>query len=435
MNMLRVGGTMVYESDALLRRLRRARASWSGRTSCSPTWTTPRTTRRSSRACRREARQQLARLRSAARALAVLCGNSEVEQQAAMWGAPRERWSPRAVPRHAARALRARAVPGRAVLAVERARRRVPAPGRRRHHLVLRRRRLPAAARRRAPRRACASPPSAWRSPTCPSAHARSACPAATDACTTRRGRRARRATSAPAGTSTTCATTTSSALFGVDPAALRYADHERYLALGRVATGEVMAAAFGEWRRARSTLPRRAGLVPARPVAGRGLGRGRRGGRCPRPPIYYLRARARAGRACTLSDEGSNGLDVHVVNDAPRRSPASSSSRSSAPARSRSAARRARSRWVRTPRSSSPAAELFDGFIDLSLRLPLRSAAVRSGGRDASPAPRRSTFRSGCPRARGRSRLHCRALRRRARAEHAPVRAIRVGRPRWLRG
>ena len=24
-----------------------------------------------------------------------MCGGSEVEQQAAMWGAPRERWSPR----------------------------------------------------------------------------------------------------------------------------------------------------------------------------------------------------------------------------------------------------------------------------------------------------------------------------------------------------
>ena len=37
-----------------------------------------------------------------------------------------------------------------------------------------------------------------------------------------RRGRRARRATSAPAGTSTTSATTTSARLFGVDPVALR---------------------------------------------------------------------------------------------------------------------------------------------------------------------------------------------------------------------
>src|SRR5204862_1054798 len=36
-----------------------------------------------------EARQQLARL-APHPSLAILCGNSEAEQQAAMWGAPRE---------------------------------------------------------------------------------------------------------------------------------------------------------------------------------------------------------------------------------------------------------------------------------------------------------------------------------------------------------
>src|SRR6185312_9874785 len=48
--------------------------------------------------------------------------------------------------------------------------------------------------------------------------------------------------------------------LFGVDPVNLRVSDHERYLALGRVATGEVMAQAFGEWRRQRS--PPRGALI-----------------------------------------------------------------------------------------------------------------------------------------------------------------------------
>ena len=47
-------------------------------------------------------------------------------------------------------------------------------------------------------------------------------------------------------------------AVFGVDPQKLRYADHERYLALSRVVTGEVMAATFAEWRR-------RAGVRPLR--------------------------------------------------------------------------------------------------------------------------------------------------------------------------
>src|SRR5438105_4168185 len=47
---------------------------------------------------------------------------------------------------------------------------------------------------------------------------------------------------------------------YGVDPAALRAVDHERYLALGRVVTGEVMADVFSEWRRARSVC--RGGLI-----------------------------------------------------------------------------------------------------------------------------------------------------------------------------
>ena len=116
--------------------------------------------------------------------------------------------------------LARRALPGRALLAVERARRRVPAPGRRRHHVVLRRRRVPAAARRRAPRRGAVRD----RVPGVRQRARAGTLPAAVGACTTRRGRRARRATSAPAGTSTTCATTTSRELFGVDPvgAALR---------------------------------------------------------------------------------------------------------------------------------------------------------------------------------------------------------------------
>src|SRR2546429_2385262 len=43
--------------------------------------------------------------------------------------------------------------------------------------------------------------------------------------------------------------------LFGLDPVNLRYAEHERYLTLSRVVSGEVMAAVFAEWRRDRKSV------------------------------------------------------------------------------------------------------------------------------------------------------------------------------------
>jgi beta-mannosidase len=105
-------------------------------------------------------------------------------------------------------------------------------------------------------------------------------------------------------------------ALFGVDPAALRYADVSRYLALSRVVTGEVMAATFSEWRRAGSCC--RGALVwflrDLWPGAGWGVldADGH-----PKAAYHYLR-RALQPVAVLLTDEGLNGLDAHIVNDGP---------------------------------------------------------------------------------------------------------------------
>jgi len=102
--------------------------------------------------------------------------------------------------------------------------------------------------------------------------------------------------------------------LYGVDCAALRYADPDRHLALGRVATGEVMAAAFGEWRRARSAT-RGALIWFLRDLwSGAGWGVVDAAG-APKPCWYYLK-RAMAPVAIAITDEGNNGLAIHVAND-----------------------------------------------------------------------------------------------------------------------
>jgi beta-mannosidase len=105
-------------------------------------------------------------------------------------------------------------------------------------------------------------------------------------------------------------------ALFAVDPAALRYSDVSRYLALSRVVTGEVMAATFSEWRRAGSCC--KGALVwflrDLWPGAGWGVldAAGR-----PKAAYHYLR-RALQPIAVLLTDEGLDGLDAHLVNDGP---------------------------------------------------------------------------------------------------------------------
>jgi beta-mannosidase len=102
--------------------------------------------------------------------------------------------------------------------------------------------------------------------------------------------------------------------LFGVDPGELRRVDHERYLELSRAVTGEAMAEVFGEWRR--SASPCGGGLVlwlgDLTPGAGWGVldASGR-----PKPAYHHLR-RALAPVAVWMTDEGLGGIRVHVAND-----------------------------------------------------------------------------------------------------------------------
>jgi len=104
--------------------------------------------------------------------------------------------------------------------------------------------------------------------------------------------------------------------LFGADPVALRSTEPERYLALGRIVTGEVMEAAFAEWRRARSSC--RGALVwflrDLVPGAGWGV-LDAEGGQ--KAAYHYLRRILRP-LVAFFSDEGLNGAYLHLVNERP---------------------------------------------------------------------------------------------------------------------
>jgi beta-mannosidase len=104
--------------------------------------------------------------------------------------------------------------------------------------------------------------------------------------------------------------------LLHVDPAAERAAGRARYLALSRQASGEAMAAVFGEWRRAAS--PCAGGIVlwarDLRPGAGWGL---LDHAGAPKVALHRL-AEVLAPVAVWLVDEGLGGVDVHVANDRP---------------------------------------------------------------------------------------------------------------------
>ena len=102
--------------------------------------------------------------------------------------------------------------------------------------------------------------------------------------------------------------------LFGADPAALRAQDLARYWRVARVASGEAMRRTFAEWR---TPWTRCGGALvwnfrDVVPGAGWGITDVRG---FFKPAMWFLR-RAWASRGVFLTDEGLDGLAAHVVNE-----------------------------------------------------------------------------------------------------------------------
>jgi beta-mannosidase len=102
--------------------------------------------------------------------------------------------------------------------------------------------------------------------------------------------------------------------LFDEDAAALRSNDLERYYALSRVVSGEVMARTFAEWRAAHSGCG--GALVWTWRDVWAGAGWGLTDSSGARKPALWHVKRAWAPRTVLVTDEGLDGLAVHVMND-----------------------------------------------------------------------------------------------------------------------
>ncbi|MBX5135113.1 glycoside hydrolase family 2 protein [Rhizobium lentis] len=102
--------------------------------------------------------------------------------------------------------------------------------------------------------------------------------------------------------------------LYDFDPARLRREDQERYLDLSRAVTGEVIEETFAEWRRKGSGC--NGALVWTLQDLLPGPGWGVIDSTGEPKPVWYAMRRAFRPVQAIFTDEGTNGLDVHVVNE-----------------------------------------------------------------------------------------------------------------------
>lgn len=102
--------------------------------------------------------------------------------------------------------------------------------------------------------------------------------------------------------------------IYGVDPVALRSCDTPRYLQLSRNVPGEMMSQTFSEWRSGHSR--NQGGLVwfykDLWPAAGWGIVDSHG---IPKS-VYYFLKRVWNNRQVLITDEGLNGLHLHAINE-----------------------------------------------------------------------------------------------------------------------
>jgi beta-mannosidase len=103
---------------------------------------------------------------------------------------------------------------------------------------------------------------------------------------------------------------------FGVDPMQTRYVDPERYLAMSRVVTGEVMTKTVTEWRRPGSSCM--GALIWFYRDLWLGAGFGVVDAEGTPKASYYALKRAMQPLFVGITDEGLNGLDIHIANERP---------------------------------------------------------------------------------------------------------------------
>jgi beta-mannosidase len=311
MNMLRVAGTMVYEEDHFYAACdAQGVLVWQDFMFASMDY--PFTDDGFAASALLEASQTLQRLHSRP-CLALLCGNSEVEQQAAMWGAPREAGQPDFFTRVLA-GLCAELAPGTAywpssahggAFAFQ------ASAGSSSYYGVgayLR----PLDDARRAQLRfaseclAFANVPSDLALARMPGGLATRACDA---------NWKARSPRDLLAGWDfDDVRDHYLETLFQTDARQLRRTDHARYLRLSRMASGEAMAASMAEWRRPGSPCGGAMVLFLQDLWAGAGWGLLDDAGQ-PKACWHYLR-RVQQAVAVLMSDEGVNGLWLHLINE-----------------------------------------------------------------------------------------------------------------------